>query len=136
MRQAAAGAKIGHLGEWLIDAAPVVMKGLAIVGTLAMFLVGGGIFSHNIPPIEHLFKAWAALTLSLSIRSRLLVLDGLIGVVIGHHYRGDPFASAPGSQGWGEDSKAEHTAQTSHPGTLREIVVKLQHGRPFSDTHT
>lgn len=76
------GGLIGRFGEWLIDAAPVVMKGLGIVGTIAMFLVGGGIFSHNIPWVEHLFKAWAALTGSFETLAQLL-LDGLLGVVIG-----------------------------------------------------
>ncbi|WP_376696199.1 DUF808 domain-containing protein [Wenzhouxiangella sp. EGI_FJ10305] len=76
------GGGIGRFGEWLIDASPVVMKGLGIVGTLAMFLVGGGIFSHNIPWMEHLFKGWAALTVALEPVTRLL-LDGFLGVVIG-----------------------------------------------------
>ncbi|MGK7295747.1 MAG: DUF808 domain-containing protein [Candidatus Wenzhouxiangella sp. M2_3B_020] len=76
------GGWLGRLGEWLIAASPVVMKGLAIVGTLAMFLVGGGIFSHNIGPLEHLFKGWAARTGPLEAVTRLL-LDGLLGVAIG-----------------------------------------------------
>ena len=76
------GGGIGRFGEWLIDASPVVMKGLGIVGTIAMFLVGGGIFSHNIPPIEDLFKGWAALTGPVE-GVTLVLLDGLLGVVIG-----------------------------------------------------
>lgn len=76
------GGAIGRLGEWLIDASPVVMKGLGIVGTIAMFLVGGGIFSHNIPWIEHRFKGWAALTGPLEPVT-LLSFDGLLGIVIG-----------------------------------------------------
>jgi len=76
------GGGIGRLGAWLIDASPVVMKGLGIVGTLAMFLVGGGIFSHNIPLIERLFKDWAALTGPLETAT-VLLLDGLFGAVIG-----------------------------------------------------
>lgn len=76
------GGGIGRLGEWLIDASPMVMKGLGIVGTIAMFLVGGGIFSHNTPPIEHLFKDWATLTGPFDAVT-LLLLDGLLGVVIG-----------------------------------------------------
>lgn len=76
------GGGIGRFGQWLIDASPVMMKGLGIVGTLAMFLVGGGIFSHNIPMIEHLFKGWAALTGPLEAVTTLL-LDGFLGVAIG-----------------------------------------------------
>lgn len=76
------GGGIGRFGQWLIDVSPVMMKGLGIVGTLAMFLVGGGIFSHNIPMIEHLFNGWAALTGPLEAVTTLL-LDGFLGVAIG-----------------------------------------------------
>ena len=72
----------GRFGEWLIDASPMLMKGLGIVGTIAMFLVGGGIFSHSIPPIERLFEDWAALTGPLKAVTPLL-LNGLLGVAIG-----------------------------------------------------
>jgi uncharacterized protein len=100
------GGGIGRFGEWLIGASPVVMKGLGIVGTLAMFLVGGGIFSHNIPWFEHLFKGWAALTDPLDPVTRLL-LDGLLGVVIGAIV---VVIITFGARltGQGEDSKAEH----------------------------
>lgn len=76
------GGGIGRIGDWLIGASPVLMKGLGIVGTLAMFLVGGGIFSHNIPRIEHLFKGWAAVTGAIEPVT-LLTFDGLLGAAIG-----------------------------------------------------
>lgn len=38
-------AKLGHL---LVKGLPIVIKFLAVVGTLALILVSGGIFSHNI----------------------------------------------------------------------------------------
>ena len=41
------------LGKSLITFAPKLMKFLAIVGTAAMFLVGGGIVVHNVPLIHH-----------------------------------------------------------------------------------
>jgi predicted DNA repair protein MutK len=100
------GGGIGRFGEWLIDAAPVVMKGLGIVGTIAMFLVGGGIFSHNIPRIEHLFKDWAALTGPLEALTQLS-LDGLLGVVIGAIVVAILSLGAR-LTGQGEHSKAEH----------------------------
>lgn len=37
------------LGSGMIAFMPTLMRGLAIVGTIAMFLVGGGIFTHNWP---------------------------------------------------------------------------------------
>lgn len=36
-----------RIGLLLVEAMPYVMKGLGIVGTLAMFLVGGGIIAHT-----------------------------------------------------------------------------------------
>lgn len=42
-----------RLGRWIISAAPYLMKGLGILGTVAMFLVGGGIVVHGIGPVHH-----------------------------------------------------------------------------------
>ena len=42
------------VGRGLLDFAPILMKTLTIVGTLAMFLVGGGIINHAIPLLHHL----------------------------------------------------------------------------------
>ena len=36
-------------GNLLIQALPLIVRGLAFVGTVALLLVAGGIFSHNIP---------------------------------------------------------------------------------------
>ncbi|WP_309894956.1 DUF808 domain-containing protein [Archangium sp.] len=41
------------LGAGLVKTAPVLMKFLSIAGTVAMFLVGGGIISHGIPVLHH-----------------------------------------------------------------------------------
>ncbi len=43
------------IGNFLITLMPKIIKFLAVVGTFAMILVGGGILSHNIHPIEELF---------------------------------------------------------------------------------
>ncbi|HRP88025.1 MAG TPA: DUF808 domain-containing protein [Gammaproteobacteria bacterium] len=40
------------LGRGIVAAAPYLMKGLAIAGTAAMFLVGGGILTHGVPGLE------------------------------------------------------------------------------------
>ncbi len=45
-------------GRSLLSAAPKLMKVLAVVGTAAMFLVGGGIIVHGIPAAHHLIE-WA-----------------------------------------------------------------------------
>jgi len=41
------------LGGGILKAAPVLMRVLSIAGTAAMFLVGGGILVHGIPPLHH-----------------------------------------------------------------------------------
>ncbi|MHC6185296.1 DUF808 domain-containing protein [Acinetobacter sp. X9] len=42
------------IGRSLLAFAPILMKLLSIVGTIAMFLVGGGIINHTIPLLHHL----------------------------------------------------------------------------------
>jgi len=41
------------IGRGLLAFAPWLMKALSVVGTIAMFLVGGGILMHGIPGAEH-----------------------------------------------------------------------------------
>ncbi|HEY0334217.1 MAG TPA: DUF808 domain-containing protein [Stenotrophomonas sp.] len=47
------GAALAALGRGILRAAPWLMKTLSVVGTLAMFLVGGGILVHNVPALHH-----------------------------------------------------------------------------------
>ncbi|AMM23422.1 DUF808 domain-containing protein [Variovorax sp. PAMC 28711] len=47
------------LGRGLLAAAPWLMKTLSVVGTAAMFLVGGGILVHGVPAVGHAVEAWA-----------------------------------------------------------------------------
>lgn len=49
------------IGRGLIWFAPWLMKALAVVGTAAMFLVGGGILVHNIAPLHHWLESVGAL---------------------------------------------------------------------------
>ena len=41
------------VGKLLLLAAPKLMKALTVIGTAAMFLVGGGILVHGIGPVHH-----------------------------------------------------------------------------------
>jgi predicted DNA repair protein MutK len=41
------------VGRGLLAFAPILMKTLSVVGTVAMFLVGGGIITHTIPLLHH-----------------------------------------------------------------------------------
>jgi predicted DNA repair protein MutK len=47
------------IGRGLLLAAPKLMKTLAVVGTAAMFLVGGGILIHGLPALAHPVEHWA-----------------------------------------------------------------------------
>jgi len=55
----------GWLGRSLVNAAAPLMRGLSVLGTIAMFLVGGGILVHGWPllhhNLEHLSSLWATL---------------------------------------------------------------------------
>ncbi|MBW6495562.1 MAG: DUF808 domain-containing protein [Burkholderiaceae bacterium] len=67
------------LGLGILSAAPWLMKGLSIVGTAAMFLVGGGILVHGIPALEHLSATLVADTHWLS----RVLLSALTGIAAG-----------------------------------------------------
>ncbi|WP_333810381.1 DUF808 domain-containing protein [Flavobacterium sp.] len=45
---------MSSVGGILIKALPLVIKGLAVLGTIALILVSGGIFLHNIDYLHHL----------------------------------------------------------------------------------
>jgi len=60
------------LGALLVKALPYVIRFLAVVGTLAMLLVAGGIFLHNIEFLHHLFENLPSLLSEL-----------IIGLVVG-----------------------------------------------------
>ena len=45
---------LATLGNLLVKALPVIIKLLSIVGTVALILVAGGIFSHNVAYFHHL----------------------------------------------------------------------------------
>jgi hypothetical protein len=77
------------LGRGILLAAPYLMKALAVVGTAAMFLVGGSILIHGIPGSHDLIRAvtHAAETLPaigglLAVLAPLLI-DALTGVIAG-----------------------------------------------------
>jgi predicted DNA repair protein MutK len=56
-----------HIGRFLIGALPWVIKGLTVVGTIALFLVAGGIFVHKIPFLHHLFPSLPALLVEFGV---------------------------------------------------------------------
>lgn len=62
-------------------AAPLLMKFLSIAGTIAMFLVGGGILVHNIGPLHHLIEGLSLSGMAASVAGMLY--NALIGVLAG-----------------------------------------------------
>lgn len=74
---------VQKLGRGILWAAPLLMKTLSIVGTIAMFLVGGQILVHGIPAvhhwIEHVTHGLGALLETLLP----MLFDGVFGVVAG-----------------------------------------------------
>ena len=49
---------IHMIGVTLVNALPVVIKSLSVVGTVALLLVSGGIFIHNIEIFHHLLESF------------------------------------------------------------------------------
>ena len=77
------------LGNLLLSAAPWLMKSLSVIGTAAMFMVGGGILTHGIPAAHHLIEQLAASAAGLPALGAVLsvltapLLNGLAGIVAG-----------------------------------------------------
>jgi uncharacterized protein len=77
------GAGTARLGRAILATAPFLMRGLAIAGTAAMFLVGGGILSHGIPGLEawfhHLAEGGGRFLEALGP----MFMNALVGVIAG-----------------------------------------------------
>ncbi len=71
-----------RLGEAILWAAPLLMKLLGIVGTIAMFLVGGGIIAHGIPGVEGLVHDLSARAGALGVVIPTLA-NAVIGIITG-----------------------------------------------------
>lgn len=76
-------------GALILRTAPYLMKSLSVLGTAAMFLVGGSILIHGIPPlhhgIEHLFAALNAAGGAKAVVALLgtMLIEGLVGLASG-----------------------------------------------------
>ncbi|HHX8584705.1 TPA: DUF808 domain-containing protein [Vibrio diabolicus] len=76
---------MAKVGSVLVAFAPKLMKLLTIVGTAAMFLVGGGIVVHNVPAIHHFVEPIIMNFSGHSVATAILpiLLNGIIGFVAG-----------------------------------------------------
>jgi hypothetical protein len=77
------------LGQGLLSFAPKLMKILTVVGTAAMFLVGGSILLHGIPDAHHLIESTVQSVESVPSVGKALgwvtpvILDAIAGIVAG-----------------------------------------------------
>lgn len=72
-----------RLGELILRGAPYLMKGLSLAGTVAMFLVGGGILVHGIPGAEELGHHLAELPVPGASVLGPSLWSGLVGLLAG-----------------------------------------------------
>jgi len=75
-----------RMGHGILVAAPLLMKSLSILGTAAMFTVGGSILAHGVPAIEHVIEGIVSPLHETSALLRTVVktlLDALVGVAAG-----------------------------------------------------
>lgn len=84
------GTRILHrIGRACLLGAPYLMKLLSVVGTAAMFLVGGGIIVHGVPAIHHFIEHAAQTTQAVAVIGGALevlvslALNALAGIVAG-----------------------------------------------------
>ncbi len=59
-------------GQLLVKALPIVIRSLSVIGTIALLLVAGGIFAHNVEFFHHLIPTWPS-----------LIKEFLIGLAVG-----------------------------------------------------
>lgn len=71
------------IGGVLLVAAPWLMKILTVVGTLAMFLVGGGIIVHGVPLLHHFIEGLSAGLHGLLAMLLSNVANLILGFIVG-----------------------------------------------------
>jgi hypothetical protein len=60
------------LGNLLVQALPKVIKALSVIGTIALLLVAGGIFSHHIDLFHYVLESWPS-----------MLKDFVVGLAVG-----------------------------------------------------
>ncbi|RVD75614.1 DUF808 domain-containing protein [Pseudomonas koreensis] len=76
------GSMAKSIGNAILRAAPYMMKGLSVIGTAAMFLVGGGILTHGIPVLHHWIESVGAAAGDAGFAVPVL-LNGVAGIIAG-----------------------------------------------------
>ena len=76
-------------GEMILNFAPKMMKTLSVLGTAAMFLVGGGILVHGVPFLAYWLHGIEDMAHGLPVAANLfsglaaLVFNAIVGIVAG-----------------------------------------------------
>ncbi|BCY01871.1 DUF808 domain-containing protein [Stutzerimonas stutzeri] len=76
-------------GRGILRVAPWLMKSLSVIGTAAMFMVGGGILTHGIRALHHFIETSAHEALGLPYVGAVLggllptLLDAAFGILVG-----------------------------------------------------
>ncbi|MCP1575769.1 putative DNA repair protein MutK [Herbaspirillum rubrisubalbicans] len=77
------------IGRAILATAPAMMRSLSVIGTIAMFMVGGGILTHGLPLAHHAIEHAAVVVGDLAVIGPLLgaitpaVLNAIFGVLAG-----------------------------------------------------
>lgn len=76
---------LNKIGGGLLAFAPRLMQSLSWIGLVAMFLVGGGMLTHNLPWLHHLSQALLSSLASSGLLNSIatVLLDGTYGVIAG-----------------------------------------------------
>jgi predicted DNA repair protein MutK len=69
---------IRKVGSWLLAGTPYLMRALSVLGTAAMFLVGGSIIAHGIPALHHLVEPLKEISFILP-----MLMDAVVGLIVG-----------------------------------------------------
>jgi len=76
-------------GRTILYLAPYLMKTLSIVGTIAMFIVGGGILIHGLPVLQDIFHPLSEILQSVPVAGSVLAsiapvfINILVGIILG-----------------------------------------------------
>ncbi|WP_338579346.1 DUF808 domain-containing protein [Pseudomonas sp. ML2-2023-6] len=73
-------------GRGVLSAAPYMMKSLTVIGTAAMFMVGGGILTHGVPALHHWVEGVAQNSAQwLGVVSAIVptLLNAVGGIIVG-----------------------------------------------------
>ncbi|MBH3423366.1 MULTISPECIES: DUF808 domain-containing protein [Pseudomonas] len=76
------GQWVRDIGNGLLRAAPYMMKSLSVIGTAAMFMVGGGILTHGVPAVSRWIES---VSQSIGGISWLMptLLNAIAGIIAG-----------------------------------------------------